>query len=108
MQSILVAGGHVLLKFGLQRMLPFSWSLDFFKSALFNWQFVACGIFYSLGSLLWFYIVKNFPFSMAYPLVSLTYVLGMLAAIVFFHESVDAMKWLGVAMIVCGCFFIAR
>jgi drug/metabolite transporter (DMT)-like permease len=54
------------------------------------------------------YIVRIFPFSASYPLVSLSYVLGMLAALVFFHEEVSATKWIGVACIVFGCFLIAK
>ena len=107
-QSLLLAGGQVLLKFGLARMLPFSMSWDFWKSVFVNWQFAACGLCYGAGSVLWFYIIKNYPFSMAYPLVSLSYVFGMIAAIVFFNESVDLMKWIGVLLIMLGCYFIAR
>lgn len=107
-QSSLLAGGQVLLKFALNRMLPFAWSAAFWKSVFVNWQFAACGLCYGAGSLLWFYIIKNFPFSMAYPLVSLSYVFGMVAAIVFFHEPVEWTKWLGVILIMGGCYFIAR
>lgn len=107
-QSLLLAGGQVLLKFGLGRMLPFSWTFDFWKSVFVNWQFAACGMCYGAGSLLWFYIVKHFPFSMAYPMVSLSYVFGMIAAIVFFHEPVDLGKWVGVLLIMLGCWFIAK
>ena len=107
-QSLLLAGGQVLLKFGLARMLPFSMSWDFWKSVFVNWQFAACGLCYGAGSVLWFYIIKNYPFSMAYPLVSLSYVFGMIAAIVFFNESVDLMKWIGVLLIMLGSYFIAR
>jgi drug/metabolite transporter (DMT)-like permease len=89
-------------------MLPFSMSLEFWKSVFVNWQFAACGICYGAGSVLWFYIVKNYPFSMAYPLVSLSYVFGMIAAIIFFNETVDLMKWIGVLLIMLGCYFIAR
>ena len=108
LQSLLLAGGQVLLKFALARMLPFSWTLPFWKSVFVNWQFASCGLCYGAGSLLWFYIIKNFPFSMAYPMVSLSYVFGMIAAIVFFHESVDLLKWLGVLLIMLGCYLIAR
>ena len=107
-QSLLLAGGQVLLKFALARMLPFSMSWDFWKSVFANWQFAACGLCYGAGSILWFYIVKNYPVSMAYPLVSLSYVFGMIAAIVFFNETVDLMKWIGVLLIMAGCYFIAR
>ena len=41
-------------------------------------------------------------------MVSLSYVFGMIAAIVFFHEPVSATKWLGVLLIMAGCFFIAK
>lgn len=107
-QSALLAGGQVLLKFALVRMLPFSWTFDFWRSVFVNWQFAACGICYGAGSILWFYIIKHYPFSMAYPLVSLSYVFGMIAAIVFFNEPVNITKWVGVLFIMLGCYFIAK
>jgi len=108
LQSLLLASGQVLLKFGLSRMLPFSMSVAFWKSVFVNWQFACCGLCYGAGSLLWFYIIKHFPFSMAYPMVSLSYVFGMIAAIVFFHEPVSVTKWIGVLLIMAGCYFIAK
>lgn len=107
-QSILLASGQVLLKFALNRMLPFSMSIEFWKSVFANWQFAACGLCYGAGSILWFYIVKHYPFSMAYPMVSLSYVFGMIAAIIFFHEPVEWTKWMGVLLIMAGCYFIAK
>ena len=118
-QSILLCGGQVFLKFALNRMPPFEWTKAFWMSMLTNWQFAACGACFALASLLWMWIVKVFPFSMAYPMVSLSYVFGMpmvslsyvfgmLAAIVFFHEEVSMMKWAGVILIVLGCFLIAK
>ena len=90
------------------RMPAFSWSRGFWLSLLVNWQFAACGLHFGAASLLWAYIVKTFPFSTAYPMVSLSYVFGMFAAIMFFHEEVSAAKWLGVALIMMGCFLIAK
>ena len=88
-QSFLLAMGQVMLKFGLLRMEPFGWNLSFWRSALVNWQFALCGLCFGAASLLWMYIIKHYPISTAYPLVSLSYVFGMIAAIVFFHEHVD-------------------
>lgn len=107
-QCFFLAVAQVLLKFGLERMAPFSMSLNFWKSVLLNWQFALAGLCFGAGSLLWFYIVKHYPLSMAYPLVSISYVFGMLAAIIFFHESVDLTKWMGVLLIMIGCTLIAR
>ena len=107
-QSLLLASGQVFLKFALGRMLPFSWTADFWKSVFVNWQFAACGIWYGAGSLFWCYILKHYPFIMAYPMVSLSYVFGMIAAIVFFHEPVSVTRWTGVLLIMVGCYFIAK
>jgi len=108
LQSILLSGGQVFLKFALMRMPHFGWTREFWGSLLVNWQFAASGVFFGLGSLLWMYIVKIFPFSMAYPMISLSYVFGMLAAIIFFHETVSMTKWIGVFFIMAGCCLIAK
>lgn len=107
-QSALLACGQVFLKFGLARMLPFAWSRAFWLSALFNWPFALSGLLFGGSSVLWMYIVKHYPLSVAYPMISLSYVFGLLAAIVFFHESVEAYKWVGVMLIIGGCCLIAR
>jgi undecaprenyl phosphate-alpha-L-ara4N flippase subunit ArnE len=98
----------VFLKFALMRLPVFSWTRDFWMSLLTNWQFAACGVLFGLASLLWMYIVRQFPFSTAYPMVSLSYVFGMLAAMLFFHEEVSMVKWFGVAFIVLGCMLIGK
>jgi undecaprenyl phosphate-alpha-L-ara4N flippase subunit ArnE len=41
-------------------------------------------------------------------MVSLSYVFGMLAALLVFHEQVSVAQWTGVALIVLGCILIAR
>jgi len=107
-QSLLLVGGQVFLKLALQRMEPFGWNWQFWGSLFQNWHFALCGLFYGAGTLLWFYIIKRFPFSMAYPMVSLSYVFGMIAAILVFHEEVNVMKWVGVLLIMAGCYFIAK
>ncbi len=107
-QSALLAMGQVMLKFGLLRMEPFGWNLSFWRSALVNWQFALCGICFGAASVLWMYIIKHYPISTAYPLVSLSYVFGMIAAIVFFHEHIDMDKWIGVLLIMAGCYFITK
>lgn len=107
-QSMLLCGGQVLLKFALQKMGGFAWTVHFFASQLANWWFLGCGICYAAATVLWMYIIKNFPFSMAYPMISLSYVFGMLAAMLIFHESIPATRWIGVALIMGGCILVAR
>ncbi len=108
LQSVLLCGGQVLLKFAIKRMGEFSMTWKFFCSQIDNWWFLGCGICYAAATVLWMYIIKNFPFSMAYPMISISYVLGMLAAIFIFHESVPLTRWIGVLFIILGCFFVAK
>jgi len=107
-QSLLLAGGQVFLKLALARMEPFGWNWQFWGTLLVNWQFATCGLLYGAGTVLWLYIIKHFPFSMAYPMVSLSYVFGMIAAMLVFHEDVSPAKWAGVLLIMAGCYLIAK
>ena len=107
LQSILLVGGQVFLKLALTRMPSFAWTREFWMS-IFNWQFAACGLFFGLASVLWMYIVKVFPFSSAYPMVSLSYVMGMFAAMIFFKEHIPLERWIGVFLILSGCVLIAK
>lgn len=108
LQSALLCAGQVLLKLALVKMGTFSMNVAFFTRQLTNWWWLGCGLCYATATLLWLYIIKNFPFSMAYPMISFSYVFGMLAAIFFFHEHVPISRWLGVLLIISGCFLIAK
>lgn len=108
LQCMLLTGGQVLMKFGLTKAGGFSMSFSYFYRLLTDWQFICCGLCYGAGSVLWMYIIKHFPFSMAYPMVSLSYVMGMFAAIVFFKEQIPLSRWIGVFMILTGCVLIAK
>ncbi len=108
LQSALLCGGQVFLKFALSKMLPFAWTRVFWQSVLLNWQFAACGLMFGASSVLWMYIVKHYPLSVAYPMISLSYVFGMIAAMIFFNEQVSPIKWMGIALIIIGCCLIAK
>lgn len=108
LQTVFLAGGQVLLKLALRPLPKFSWSWAFFKCALTDWWFAAMGLCFGVAGLLWVYILRHYPLSQAYPLTALGYVFGMIAAIVVFGEQVTALRWLGVALIVAGCFFILK
>lgn len=108
LQCCLLSLGQVMLKFAIMKMGDFSWSWEFFRNLLTNWWFMGCGICYGAASLLWIYILKHYPFSIAYPMISLCYVFGMFSAIIFFHEEVPLTRWIGVLLIMGGCCLIAK
>jgi uncharacterized membrane protein len=107
-QSVFLAFSQVFLKLGLERMEPFGFNRQFFKSALYNWQFALSGVCVATAALIWFYIIKHFPLSVAYPLISISYVFGMLASIVIFKETVPITRWIGVGFIMLGVVFLTK
>lgn len=51
---------------------------------------------------------QAFSSQLSIPLVSLSYVFGILGAIAVFHEHVNCAKWAGVGLIILGCFIISK
>ncbi|MDR0795063.1 MAG: EamA family transporter [Tannerella sp.] len=108
LQSLFLASGQVFLKLAMMRMDKFSFTWKFFREATQNWAFAACGASMLLATLLWLYILKNYEFSIAYPLTSISYLIGMVAAIFVFHESIPLTRWIGVFLIMSGVFLVTK
>lgn len=107
-QSVMLSLGQLTLKLALAKMPAFGWSARFWGDLLTNWWFLACGLLFGGASVLWMYILKHFPLSMAYPMASMSYVIALVFAVVFLHESIAWNRWLGVALIMIGCIFVAK
>ncbi len=107
-QSLFLCGGQVLLKLGMAKSGPFSWTWGFFRSQLTNWWFLFCGISFGVATVLWLYMLKHYSFSIVYPLTCISYLFGMFAAILVFKEPVSALQWIGVLLIMTGCAFILK
>ncbi|MDR2118487.1 MAG: EamA family transporter [Tannerellaceae bacterium] len=107
-QCLFLSGGQVFLKFAMNRLDTFQFSRLFFRNLLTNWYLLASGLCMVIATLLWLYILKHFDFSVAYPMISISYIFGMLAAIYIFHETVPLIRWAGVCFIMIGVTLIAR
>ena len=101
-QSTLLVLGQMFLKFTMQKVdkLAFTWSC--IKQLFTDINFLLCGLCMGGGSVLWFYILRNYPFSAAYPMISFSYVLGLVVAAVVFHEHIPFVRYVGVALIIIG------
>ncbi len=108
LQTLFLAGGQVLLKLVMIRLGKFEWTIAYLKAVFTDWRFSACGVCFSLALAFWLYILKKFPFSQAYPLTSLSFVFGMLASWLILGEAVPLSRWIGLIMIVGGCFLIMK
>lgn len=48
-----------------------------------NFYMIGSGVCFAATAFCWLYMLKRYPFSMVYPMLSLAYVMGMLAAMLF-------------------------
>ncbi len=107
-QSLFLVTSQVFLKFAMARLGTFRWSWAFLKEAVVNWPLACSGISIAIASILWMYILRHFEFSMAYPLISISYIFGMLVAVFVFHETVPFTRWVGVFLIVAGVVLVVK
>ena len=107
---MLLSAGQTSMKAGLIAIGGVSLSdgmAGFFK--LFQTPWVIVGFTcYGLSSILWLDVLSKLDFSLAFPMVGLTYVFTLLIGRFFFQETVGWERILGVAFILCGVFFLAR
>ena len=66
---------------------------------------VAC---YGLSLIVWVVGLSRVPVSMAYPMLSVGYIVNAIAAHYLLGEAVSAARWLGIGFIIVGVSLVAR
>lgn len=98
--SLLTCGGQLCQKQAAMRWqyLP---RLDNRRWAAFGWLAAAL-LLLAIAMLVWLNVLQRLPLSLAYPMLSLNFVLITLCAYWFFHERITLRHWCGVAFIIAG------
>lgn len=107
-QSAFLVISQILLKLAMNRTGMGRLSFSLVMKLITTWQMMCSGLSILIATVLWMYILKNYEFSKAYPLVSISSILGILAAIVIFNETIPVLRWVGVTLIIIGVIFVAR
>ncbi|AZE49017.1 Undecaprenyl phosphate-aminoarabinose flippase subunit ArnE [Pseudomonas chlororaphis] len=61
-----------------------------------------------LGLLVWLLVLQRVEVGIAYPMLSLNFVLITLIARFVFHEAIDRRHWLGVVLVLAGVLLLSR
>lgn len=77
-------------------------------ATLTNPAFVCALALLGMGLLCWLMVLKNMDVGLAYPLLSLNYVLVLMASKLVFKETIPIQRWVGCAMIMAGVILLAR
>lgn len=109
LQTAMLVFGQVFLKLGMRDMGAWQWTWHYIWNEVILNAWLLIGLVLLVGAnLFWLWLLDKFPFSQIYPLTSLGFVFGMLSGVFIFHENVGMMQWVGVVMVMLGCYFIAK
>lgn len=109
---LLNAGAQLLLKAGTNSVGQFAFSRDNILPV--GWQLatephILGGLVcYVISVVVWIMALSRVEVSIAYPMLSIGYVINALAAWWLFGESLTAMRITGIGFIIVGVYFVAR
>ena len=116
--SLLVTGvllnalAQLLLKAGTNRIGEFAFSMDNvlpIGARIASSPPILAGLAcYVVSVVVWILALSRVPVSVAYPLLSIGYVVNAVAAWWLFGETLGAQKMVGIGFIVVGVFLVAR
>jgi multidrug transporter EmrE-like cation transporter len=103
-QLLLKAGTNVL---GVITLSADNWPAQFGRMA-FEPHIVGGLACYVVSVVVWIVGLSRVPVSIAYPMLSLGYVINAVAAYYIFGETVTLGRWLGIGFIIVGVWLVAR
>jgi multidrug transporter EmrE-like cation transporter len=109
---LLNAAAQLLLKAGVTRVGEFQFSIDNaipmgFK-LLTQLPIIGGLVCYGMSVVVWIMALSRVPVSVAYPMLSIGYIVNAFAAYWLFGESLNAQKLIGIGVIVVGVYLVAR
>lgn len=111
------AVGQLFMKVGMESLTPVQLLTDNLASLAVNTTQLQGLLWLALGILcyliavgVWFFVLKYFPLSIAYPLLSIGYILVYLGAVLLpqIGETFSINKTLGILLIMSGVALIAK
>ncbi|WP_137939245.1 SMR family transporter [Chitinivorax sp. B] len=103
-QLLLKAGANTIGHFEFQpsNILPIGWKL---ATNPYIFGGLSC---YAISVVVWILALSRVEVSIAYPMLSIGYVVNALAAWWLFGEAVSAMRLVGIGVIIVGVCLVAR
>ena len=109
---LLNAAAQLLLKAGTNSIGQFAFTAENLLPVglrIATNPFIAGGVaIYVVSLVVWIMGLSRVPVSIAYPMLSIGYIVNAIAAWMLFGESLTAQKLVGIGFIIVGVFLVAR
>src|SRR5947208_13688329 len=103
-QLLLKAGTNVL---GVITLTRANWTSEFGRMAV-EPHFIAGTACYVVSLVVWILGLSRVPVSVAYPMLSIGYVVNAIAAYYLFGEPLTSLRALGIFTIIAGVYLVAQ
>ncbi|MFZ9035567.1 MAG: SMR family transporter [Francisellaceae bacterium] len=106
------ASAQLLLKFGVDRIGEFSFTLA--NIWPIGWKlatnyFIILGLSsYVISVIVWLMVLSRVPVGVAYPMVSIGYIITAIAGYFLFSEPLTLMRIAGIFVIILGVYLVAK
>lgn len=109
---LLNAAAQLLLKAGTNRLgvltlTANAWPQTIARMATES-HFIGGAAIYVVSLVVWILGLSRVPVSIAYPMLSLGYIVNAIAAHYLLGEALTVQRWLGIGVIVAGVWLVAR
>ena len=109
---MLNAAAQLLLKAGTTRVGEFQFSLENVLpigiKIAGQWPIIAGLACYGISVVVWIMALSRVPVSLAYPMLSIGYIVNAFAAWHLFGESLTAQKLIGIGVICVGVWLVTK
>ncbi len=103
-QILMKAGTNAIghFEFSMANVMPIGWKLAT------EWHIVTALFCYGVSVVVWILALSRVPVSIAFPMLSMAYVVNAVAAKYLLGEDFSATKLLGMGVIILGVIIISR
>ena len=103
-QILMKAGTNAIghFEFSMENILPIGLKLAT------EWHIIAALVCYAISVVVWILALSRVPVSIAFPMLSMAYVVNALAAWYLLGEAFNPTKLIGMAIIILGVVIISR
>jgi drug/metabolite transporter (DMT)-like permease len=106
-QSFFLVVSQVFVKFVIKDIDIYPIKFSLFVKCLANYFFWLGLLSFMISAGIWIYVLKNFEFNIAYPLVSISYIFSIFVSYFLFREKIVIKTILGILFIITGVILIS-
>ena len=110
---IITPVGNLLLKVGINECGSITQAdvgiVHYYGQVFSKWQVLVGGVVYVMSALMWMAVLGMMDISAAYPIfVAGAFAIVALAAIFLFHEHVNTVRIIGIAVVILGILIVSQ